>query len=632
MKLFKLVSDEELAELSKWPNVLTEKTEIIPPPNETIDALMNFYKTKVEPFPSRDENAKILIKIMEEIEKEPDERYEANIMSENGYDISVLPRGTLLYKGLTWFYDSVYADNRIWLGNIKTAGIYLNSYFAGMLAYRTNKPTRMFILNPKNILKLSQEAPPAIQQLCREIFGVGITLKEKIMMKHRPPVWLRPEKECTDDAVISLYSVNNPSTFRITQHMLFEYVEKTFNCVGTVLSNLVSPLQGCVPQEITLKADTLDIDYNNKWSWMNWGLKDVNEVRMIEPTAKFINMNFNVVRWFADVIHNGLDTTHVDILSINVHYLDSVVKNISKEQMYLNLVTFIKQVDPIFLTIQELPREYVTRLQTDCNYVKSFWVPNGMNNSDMVLAVFTKKHCKPTLIRKRYDRNRGSIILETNHNKILFTHAPCGKNYIRGNRILYPNDFYEAYFYNTKLRSQFFHDILKYQPDMVIGDLNFLPINSELSIFENAGYKYNHDNTPTSIHDVKVDWVFYKPQLMGKQHIFNWYESDHRPIGFTFDKFNLNHPVVNKYGGSDDDGDGDGSRFIGNSNNDNGANREIDILSSSPIYRQAGGIYDALVILIILIIYAFLYVVAYGAKIMQLGNYNYEENIEVNRS
>ena len=39
----------------------------------------------------------------------------------------------------------------------------------------------------------------------------------------------------------------------------------------------------------------------------------------------------------------------------------------------------------------------------------------------------------------------------------------------------------------------------------------------------------------TSLNDVKVDWTWHKPHIKGKSHVYNWWESDHRPIGFTFD-------------------------------------------------------------------------------------------------
>ena len=86
----------------------------------------------------------------------PGSRLYVNAM---GYEVFELPKGTVLFKGTRYFYDSVGESPFIWVGNAPTAMMYASRYFGGCLVYRTKRTIRLFALNKKNCERLYKSTP-----------------------------------------------------------------------------------------------------------------------------------------------------------------------------------------------------------------------------------------------------------------------------------------------------------------------------------------------------------------------------------------------------------------------------------------------------------------------------------------
>lgn len=523
---FNLVSEEDIDRLSKLPGVLTEKSYEPPEHDAKVESLRSFYIEKVKPSP-RDENSKIILGKIEKAISTPENLFIGDLQNENGYEISIHPVGTLFYKALVWFFDSVSPEKRVWVGSVQVAGEYLRGYFAGIVAYRATKPVRMFRMNNNNMKKLYEDesTPNHIKQLIEDIFGIGISLEDRIRKKS-PPTWIVQSVDCTEHAEISNYGALDKSKFRNTQHTLIEYIEQQFNCNSTILPPLVGPILGCMAEEITILTSDIEIDRDNEYSWMNWGLHDVDSVKHFKINEKYNNMNFKLVRWLKE--HSTPTTTQCDVLSINVHMFVPVVE----ADMKAEFIKYIKTINPKILAVQEIPKHDVGEIARACGYKYHWSVNNGSYNDSMKLAVYSRYPAKVKIIEKNYDKKRGMIVLRIGARKLLFTHGPIGKSYMRGRKLDYLEVFYEKYYKNKKLQDTYVDDLLKIEPDLIIGDLNILPQNDQSHKFEELGYKTYDIDTPTSIHDVKVDWVWTK--LDGTQRIYNWIYSDHRPIGFDF--------------------------------------------------------------------------------------------------
>jgi hypothetical protein len=522
---FDILTDEEVEQLSKIRGVLSEKHYTPPQRNEEVEKLREFYSTKVRPYPA-DSNSKFLIDLMEKVKALPEEPIRGTDVIEGGYEITSLPAGTLFYKALTWFFDTMPPGDRIWLGTLKVAASYMHSYFAGIMAYRARNPIRSFYMNNANMTKLYEEpdTPNDIKTIIEDIFGIGTTLENRLIKK-RTPTWLVQSAECEDRAEMVNYGVLDRRTFRETQHKLIEYIENKFNCNSTILTPTVGALSGCMLEEITVRTEDIELDQSNEYSWTTWNLEDVDRVKHYTIDERYSNMNFKMVKW----LNVEPKTDHCDVLSMNVHMFSPVVEVQSMENEF---VSYVNAVNPLILTVQELPKNKAATLAAKCGFEYYWEVDNGSQNDAMKLAVFSKRPGNAQIINKRYDKNRGMILLKIYGRKLLFTHGPIGRSYTRGKKLEYIENFYSAYYHNRKLRDSYIRDLLSFRADLIIGDFNLIPEEKQYRHFLRAGYSTFDLDIPTSIHDVKVDYVWTK--LPGRQTIYNWIYSDHRPIGFTF--------------------------------------------------------------------------------------------------
>lgn len=280
---------------------------------------------------------------------------------------------------------------------------------------------------------------------------------------------------------------------------------------------------------------------------MNWGLTDVEKItRYFEPDS-ISNKNNKYGRW----INDNIDYTPCDILSVNVHLFKSITYTINKTQMLDDLCDFINKVKPQIVCLQESDSS-AKIIMNKCGYKYYYQTENGYDNDNMLLCVFSKIRASDKQIIKSYadDRYRNSIMLTINHKKYMFIHGPIGESYFNSSQTVhFYEKFYKYYQYNTKMRKKYIKHMLSFKPDFIIGDFNIIPMDTHhIELFKNAGYITTDDEKiSTSINDVKVDWTWHKPSIKGHSHVYSWWESDHRPIGFTFDK----SPFSVKHGGEE---------------------------------------------------------------------------------
>lgn len=537
MKKFDLLTDGDIKRLTGINKVFSESLTKQPDTDPYVESVFNYYQDRILPS-DNDENGKIIKKVINDINEQPRIQYLNDIeTTEDGIDIACLPVGTSFYKATPWFFDTLPPGKRFWVGGLSVAGIWLNHYQAGFVEYSLINPARMFLLSKKNLTNIHATAPENIKKICSAIFGIGKTIDEQAQCVHKP-LWLIKETECSENAEDTLFSMGvHPTEMKDNQHTLFDYLEEKYNCNGTIMPDIVNAFVGCAHEEITISAKDVKINEDSKWYWKNWGLKISDDVIKARPKEVIFNKNFKVVRW----LEMGLSDEPVqpsDILSINVHNLDSIFQNITQQEMLNSLAEFVKKVKPKILVCQEFPKHFIQQLKQKLHLRNVHYTSNGMKYDNMGVAVFTDLNCKIEILKGYYDNvHRNNILLFINNHKFVFTHAPIGKQYFnKTSNAIYRDSFYPKFKENTDMRVKYLRDIANKQPDFIIGDMNFLPVNTtELKVLDDAGYIYPDNNTSTSIHDVKVDWAFYKPNVKGTWNLYNWNLSDHRPVGFTFD-------------------------------------------------------------------------------------------------
>lgn len=531
MKTFKLLSEEEQQQLTKNDKTIEIKTpgkyQITDPDELT---LYEFYKKRLKPVRDANYNTSKLYDMLEEIKNTSgDEYYSDNVIIENGYKISVYPRGTKFYKSLVWFYETKPNMERMWVGSLKVAAYYVRKFnFVGISCYKAINEIRMFNLTTENLTKLYNEpdTPGDIKEILENMYGINISLAEKIKRRGTPLTRVFPEVNCIENSVYSLYGTyySHESTFKSDQNKLFRYVEYKFNCNSTLLPTLHGPLTKCQFSEITIRPSDVLLDETDKYYWKTLGYdKTVDIARGFTINESINNMNFKYVEWLKDC--GNIKYNHSDILSINVHLFKSVT-GVNEWTMVSELATFVRKVNPGVVIIQELPTDYKRFMIKEYPYSK--FVPNGSHKDDMWMEPKTKM----INIRKR-----GFLVLTINNIKILCLHALVGHRYNKGAGMINRKLFHDRYQKNIKNKISYFEELISRSgvPDIIIGDFNITEADIKiLNFFTEKGYKQrNPPGVPTSIHNTICDYVFAKNNIPGDAFVYNWHHSDHRPIGFN---------------------------------------------------------------------------------------------------
>jgi hypothetical protein len=538
MKKFTLISDKEYNAF-KDKYQLTSDNDIKIKKRSEVEKLYEYYN-EILKLKDVDADCKTINKIIADAEKEPIFDYKKNIIVEDGYEIMIIDKGVHFYKALTWFYDKMPESDRTWCASIQDMMLYLKIYYIGSLAYKTTKKIRLFMLSNANLKRLlNDNCPKDISEKIQDIFNIVDDLETAIKQQYRnKPLYVFRSYDCYKDAEQTFFKISSHKSRYQTQQLLYDYIEKRFKCDGTSHGPIVSPFKKCAGNEYAINPKVLEIDAKSTYTWMNWGLTSVKEIGHFNIdviNSIYSNANNKLYYWLKT--YNNLDYSYSDVLSINVHYLAPIFK-MTKDDAVDELIKYVNKINPKILALQEMPFEYVSKVRKQCNFYQSYYVSNGMYNNKMVLAVFVKKYTPALSIKASYDLRRGSIMLLINNKRLMFVHGPIGKSYFYRSSIVYIDQFYSLYDINVKMQETFLNDILSHKPDFIIGDFNIMPIATPLQILRKAGYNTSTNESPTSYHGVKVDWAWYKPELVGKFHIYNWHMSDHRPVGFTFDKWN----------------------------------------------------------------------------------------------
>jgi hypothetical protein len=537
---YELLTDKEYEMLSKKYNVMRTDDENIYAKNPKIEKIYDYY-TELLKLKDLDEDCKKINKIVTEGIKMEPYNYKDRVVVEDGYRFLYIDKGSVFYKSLTWWYDSIPNTKRTWCAMLDTASMYLKFYYIGMIAYKTLKKTKIFLLDEANLTKLVKDGCPTnISDMIKDMFGSTMTLDERVKYMTniiKKPILLYKSYECDKNAEKTLFGISNPFTYYGKQHDLYDYIEERFKCDGTIFGPAVTPLKNCQKIEITFSTNLLEIDKDNKYNWMNWNLNNVKEIRHFNLDVfgrKFSNRNNALYYWMKT--YKNLDYSYSDILSINVSEFDFIIK-MPLEKAAEELISYINKIKPKILALQELPTQFVNKIRTRCNFKQSYMVDNG-SYYGRVLAVFTRKFVPAASIKKTYDKKCGSIMLLINNKKLLFVNGPISRGYINYNGNVYRENLYKSFVKNNANQESFLRDDLSQKPDFIIGDFNICHVEPSFDILRKAGFKTDMNDTATNMRGDRTAWAWYKPELSGEFKIYNWHQCIHRPIGYKFDKWN----------------------------------------------------------------------------------------------
>jgi hypothetical protein len=451
----------------------------------------------------------------------------------------VLPADVYLYKGSKWFYDTM-PKKHFWVGDKAIALQFANYNDGGLNVYRSKKDLELLVLNKTNLFKIYNGIDdPGIRKFMENVYGCGKTVIEQAE-------YMRKRKAHAFDK-IPLVNKNKTLREKVQRlqyirtdwptNAIHTHIYEKFNFQGTFLPYFISPfISSYGLEEININIANQDIDIyidtENPFYWKNWDLllPDFNKFQLNE---KYNNKEFRALTWY-----NNKDNTNIGahkgvrILSLNVMNFNSANVLDSPEDVLNMTLALIKKTKPNIIVLEEFESDFFNKIPC----VSKFKTLNGGGTTS--LAVFTDQHAKIRPIEYYGTTFRNSLEIKYRNLKIIATHLEIGRRYLKGSGdFLDLGSFNEVYNNNYNMREKQLKMLLDKNPDIIIGDFNFNPDDREIKILTDADYNYNSEPV-TSIYESKVDFVFSKPYITGKESVLEYYRSDHKPIIFDIDTVN----------------------------------------------------------------------------------------------
>ncbi len=475
-------------------------------------------------------------------------------------------KDTYIYKGVKYFYskkDELPFFKKIkygYYGDKYIALKYAERYSGGLQVYKAKKELKFFnVTNDKNIqyiLSLINEN--STKKFFKNItykyfahcikmkYGVNINKYEQaylltLYLNYYPELWLS-KMEDKDYLPITDYTgwyFGHGFIDRIC-------VEGIMNLIGneydgaTSIAGYYTPYMGQTQNEVIIwnQYENLERIENDELDSMTFRKTlpfDTSKIVLNEDIASF-NKNFKFNLFY----HNHFFTNkkifdvpkknnsnHLKILSLNVnnfvsiHLLDHF-SNITK-----SLLQMLKLYDVDICFLQEY---YKSDKIIDKEY---HIIQNVKHNGLVVLYKKTIELKNIYSIKLHYDKelknHQFALFFEYNNRKFSLTQLENGKRFTnRDYTIVLPNEFIEIANFNSNLRIQQLEDILKENPDVIVGSMNFNKYDKELLFMLKHKY-YTNFVDYTSVHGTQVDFIFSKKEYSFIKTI-NFAFSEHLPL------------------------------------------------------------------------------------------------------
>jgi endonuclease/exonuclease/phosphatase family metal-dependent hydrolase len=362
------------------------------------------------------------------------------------------------------------------------------------------------------------------------------------------------------------------------RHILFDYIICNIkNVDGLIYKQIPSNFikAGIYDhEEILLKGTTflekLKFDINDRICWVNYNLKNnlnFNDIHLkfeiyklqhlLISHDKQPNENFSLFHFYKNnnLFYHSLNKyKHKKyILSYNLHYFNNLSYYIDINTNIKNILSFIRyyknNVEICFF------QEVSFKNKVDYNYFilemaklgfKYFYKSlNGGRH--LYIYCFTKNKYKYEIIKttnvlSKKDKNiisnfdiypdygkleieRNHILIDYNGLKICTVHLNIGYR-------LKSDDSknIEIIEFNSTLRINELSKIIKYKPDMIVGDFNFTPNSDENNfLLKNNYYLLNNSNENSTPYN-RVDNVYYNKNIKLDNYLVQCNYSDHLPF------------------------------------------------------------------------------------------------------
>ena len=205
----------------------------------------------------------------------------------------------------------------------------------------------------------------------------------------------------------------------------------------------------------------------------------------------------------------------------------------------------IYKLSPLIICLQEFPKKYINRLQKDTTNkgYKLISANNGSKNDSLKLCLLVKRYIfRGSRIIKKFinGKNRDFISTQIELNDSIYNiigcHFPNDVGYKDLGKYKDKLKFDLLYKKNSNTRINYLKNILRSQPNILMGDFNFDKIDNETDLINNSNFKNSFSKIINCVNnttpDTLVDYILYNRDYFNnyKYKTLNYVYSDHLPL------------------------------------------------------------------------------------------------------
>jgi hypothetical protein len=505
------------------------------------------YYVNVTAKKALDHNSTIFLEYLERVRQYP-HNIPYSIKEIDGYQYGIFQPDTEVFSVPRDFSDMV--SDTIKTTDAASAVRLLERRWTGMQVFRTKEEIKAFLINMQNLEKLYQhithnthntdsenvkaDTNAELIDILERDFGIAISLEDQI--NRLGVVRLFDRSKCPDQSAQKTRYIKFANKIP-----LVSYITQHFKCTSHIFPALMSPFIGYSDSVYVFTAEQLERCTLHPLDMSNIAY-DAAVEKIKHFKFKYENYNFRVVNWLQSYdTYMNIARHKCDIIAMNVHAFEPIIYGMRVVEMLDVVVAYIKHMAPKTVALLEVPRWSLDRLKELPDYKYKLHTPNGMKGNGLNILVMTNETHDMRVVEMYFKVQRNAIMLTKNNGeKLLFVHGPISKSLFEDNILIDPAEAYVAYKFSERDRRAFIEKVIAEQPNLIIGDLNMTPAETwHLEQFTSAGYTIGKQNQPTSVFGTIVDYAVYKG-IDGVVHLLDFPFSDHRPIGFTFEKNSTN--------------------------------------------------------------------------------------------
>jgi hypothetical protein len=359
------------------------------------------------------------------------------------------------------------------------------------------------------------------------------------------------------------------------RHILFDYILSNFKNIDGIIykkikSNFI--VGGIYDEEVLLKGNTflkkLEFDINDQICWVNYNLKNnlnFNDINFKFELFKLNNLlvahnkqpneYFNLFNFYKNnnLKYYKLNKNKKYILSYNLHYFNNLSFYINVKDNIKNILNFVKHYknnieicffqevsfenivdyNYFILEMAKIGFKYFNKALNGGRYLYIYCFTKDKYNYDIInTSTVLSKNNKNSICDfdvypdySKLEIIRNHILLYYKSMKICSVHLNIGyrlkKDDSKNTKIIH---------FNSLIRTNELSKLIKYKPNMIIGDFNFTPNSNENNFLLKNNYYLLNNSDENSTPYNRVDNIYYNKNIKLDNFLVKCNYSDHLPF------------------------------------------------------------------------------------------------------